>query len=117
MLMEMEGSEGREPESLQQLISSPNRLHSLRYLLDVASGFQSMKQNVLLSDLFGSRRKYQGNSDRRRGKRNNPKEKWLGSQRQNVWQIQMATIPQLENSNNFLNYLPILSASLLKFIF
>lgn len=51
MLIEMEGFEGREPGSLWQLVSSLNRLYSLRYLLCVALGSQSMKWNVLLSQI------------------------------------------------------------------
>lgn len=46
--MEIEGLEGREAG---QLVSSPNWLSSLRSLVYVALGSQSMKQNVLLSQI------------------------------------------------------------------
>lgn len=78
-----------------------------------------MKQNVLLSQISLVHNKNNQATVIEEEKKKQPrggKNDWV-ARGKNGWQIQMAFITsQLEKSNNFLNCLHILSASLLKFI-
>lgn len=78
--MEIEGFEGREAG---QLVSSPNWLSSLRSLVYVALGSQSMKQNVLLSQIsLDHNKNNQATVIEEEKKKQSRGEKWLGCQRQ-----------------------------------